>query len=147
MSENVVLEHPPTMAKKKSDEGVLGHETEQPAEGGPGVRKTINMPVDLDRKLTRAARRRHVTYSIVVRDILQSNIDSYVGSPESGDRVHAVTVHFEDDMAEALAEAASLWRLPVEALIKLVLAESLPEFVQRGRTRSEKLRGIAHGGA
>jgi hypothetical protein len=104
----------------------------------------------MDQKIQEIILRRGVSLSVLVREILEDNLDYYFQKAmgqaptqppvgQAGRGSGEVLIRLGEGTRRALVETAEDFNLDVSAMVQLILTESLPPFVQRGRQFRDRL--------
>jgi hypothetical protein len=110
---------------------------------------SIVVPRELYAKARQAAEARGVSFCCLIRRLLQDHLDEYLGAAkgEETPRERWLGAAPGDPLGEAVAAAADLWRLSPDDLVRLIVADNLAAYAERGRVRWEEARVLAQGAA
>ncbi len=102
--------------------------------------------VPADRKIMKVCELRGLgSQSVLLRQILEENVDRYLAAaageePPAGAGSVVVRVELNCQVADGLEMAARDYNLDLAALVRLALAEQLPEILRKARGHREALR-------
>ena len=117
-----------------------------PARSDEPAKYSFLVPAVLDRKITEVCRRMNLgSQSTLLRQILEENVDRYLAAasgeePPAGPDSVVVRVELNCQVADGLEMAARDYNLDLAALVRLALAEQLPEILRKARGHREALR-------
>jgi hypothetical protein len=135
----------------------MGRNREKPPAGPDEPAKySFLVPAELDRKIMEICRLRGLrSQSVVLREILAQNVDRYLsaagGVPPCGETAPAgpgltrLPIDLTEPVRRALDRAARDLNLSPAALVQMVVAEQLPQILQRAGEQLEKLRRLLDG--
>jgi len=117
-----------------------------PARSDEPAKYSFLVPAVLDRKITEVCRRMNLgSQSTLLRQILEENVDRYLAAasgeePPAGPDSVVVRVELNCQVADGLGMSARDYNLDLAGVIRLALAEQLPEIMRRSREHREALR-------
>jgi hypothetical protein len=104
------------------------------------------VPAALDQKIMETCRLRGLaSQSVLLRQILEDNIERYLAEASGGEKASAgvttpIRVDLNDQVRSALVMAARDYNLDLAGVVRLALAEQLPEILRKAREYREALR-------
>ncbi len=138
----------------------MGRKRSQPVQGegrDEPAKYSFLVPAELDRKILEICRLRGgMTQSDLLREILAQNLDRYLGDaggvPPGGEPappgpgLTRLPIDLTEPVRRALDLASRDLNLSPAAVVQMVVAEQLPQVLQRAGEQREKLRRLLDGG-
>ena len=131
--------------------------TQKPPEEPGGEKPTekkysLLVPPELDAKLAEIMRKRRVKLSLLIREILSDNVESYLDEAygrgecdEYGFSVQSpldLTITVTPEIRALLVETARNLSLKADAVVQLLLSRHLHTLVEEGRKLRAKMRDV-----
>jgi hypothetical protein len=108
------------------------------------VKASIVVPPDIFERAKAAARRRGETFASLVRRMFSDHLPQYEHEgDEAGPTRRWSGVEPKDPLGEAVAAAARLHRLSPDGLVRLIVAENVAAYIERGLRQWEAMRSVA----